>query len=263
MLRRLSLSHSIQDEEVVKYKNQLELVENHFEEIAKYIEKYAKTTEKMGRKGSNLANTILASFEDLEQQDIATQATKFANCLTSVQRDREELANELRERIASDFRVYETKCSETKKEVRDYDHLLVKEHNQKADLLRLQGKYPANTRKIMETKVRLEKAEIMTRNARNLLHQQMEDFEKQKLNDCGRILREFVALEMQFHARVLQDYTKAYQHLMKIHDSQSDNPRVYDISDEKNDQESNSTLNCVVPLTSKGKDSRLSTSDFY
>ncbi|XP_031552494.1 protein FAM92A-like [Actinia tenebrosa] len=263
MLRRLSLSHSLQDEEVVRYKNQLELVENHYEEVAKFFEKYAKTTEKMGRKGNNLANTILTSFEDLEQQNIVIQATKFTNCLTSVQRDREELASELRERIASDFRVYETKRSETKKEVRDYNHLLVKEHNEKADLLRLQGKYPTNTRKIIETKVRLEKAEIMTRNARNLLHQQMEDFEKQKLNDCGRILREFVTLEMQFHARVLQTYTKAHQHLMKIHDSQSDTGQHDYISELKNDRDSNSTLNGVTPFKSKGKDSKLSLSDLF
>lgn len=263
MLRRLSLSHSLHDEEVVKYKNQLELVENHFEEIAKYVEKYAKTTDKMGRKGCNLANTILASFEDLEQRDIVTQATKFTNCLTSVQRDREELANELRERIASGFRVYETKCSETKKEVRDYNHLLVKEHNEKSDLLRLQGKYPANYRKIMDTKVRLEKAEIMTRNARNLLHQQMEDFEKQKLNDCGRMLREFITLEMQFHARVLQTYTNAYQHLMEIHDYPSGRSRVSDILDHKINQDSNnSILNDVTPL-SKEKQSKLSMSDLY
>jgi hypothetical protein len=243
------------------------MVESHFDELAKLIEKYAKTIEKLGRKGNTLSNAILSSFEDLENPRIATQAAKFTSCLTSVQTDREAFASELCGRIAEDFRVYETKCSEIKKEANDHNHLTMKEHNEKADLLRLQNRFPADKRKIMETKVRLEKAEIMSRNSRSLLHQQMEEFEEQKLSDSGRILREFVRMEMQFHARSLQTYTKAFQHLMKIPDHLNDNS-VYKISDEKNEQDSNSTLNSVTVVKSKEKhvkedDSKLSINDLF
>ncbi|KAK3703579.1 hypothetical protein QZH41_006905 [Actinostola sp. cb2023] len=254
-----SFSKSSKDEDVLHYKNRIDLVESHFKELAKLVEKYAKTTAKLGQTGISISEAVCSSFEDLEPKGVAVHVEKFGKCLTSLQTEREQLASELSSKIAGDFRVYETKCSETKKEIDECNHLIVRENHEKEHLQKLQNKIPLNRRKFMESKVRLEKAQVMTNNSKNLLHEQMEEFESQKLHDSGRILREFVRTEMQFHARCLQIFTKAYQHLMKVPDA-NDNI-VYTLSDEKKVEDSASRG--VLFVKSRKKDSALSLSDLY
>ncbi|KTG03755.1 hypothetical protein cypCar_00033771 [Cyprinus carpio] len=54
-----------------------------------------------------------------------------------------------------------------------------------------------------------------TRTTRQL-EETIDDFEKQKIRDIKKIFGEFVTVEMAFHAKALEIYTTAYQHIQNV-----------------------------------------------
>lgn len=257
-----SFRRSSRDENVLKYQKRVDLVQTHFKELAKLVTKYAKTTEKLGQRGISISDAIYSSFEDLEPQGISSEVEKFCKCFTDLQTEREQLASNLKSGIAEDFRVNETKCRETRKEIDSCNDLIIKEQHEKTQLQKLQNKIPLNRRKVMETKIRLEKAQVLTKNAKDLLGEQMEEFEQQKLYDSGRILREFVRTEMQFHARCLQTYTKSYKFLMEFSDI--NDTTVCSLENEQKGRDSPENMpRDVLFVKSKRQDSALSLSELY
>uniref|UniRef100_A0AAY4CM85 Uncharacterized protein n=1 Tax=Denticeps clupeoides TaxID=299321 RepID=A0AAY4CM85_9TELE len=54
-----------------------------------------------------------------------------------------------------------------------------------------------------------------TRTTRQL-EETIDDFEKQKILDIKKIFGEFVTVEMAFHAKALEVYTTAFQHIQNI-----------------------------------------------
>ena len=52
------------------------------------------------------------------------------------------------------------------------------------------------------------------------LEEQIDSFEKQKLRDVKSILLNFVTIELSYHAKAVELYTKAYQDIAEINELQ-------------------------------------------
>lgn len=256
-----SFRRSSRDEDVLKYKNRVELVQSHFREIAKLVDKYASTTEKLGQRGVNISDAVYSSFEDLETHELFSDVNNFCKCFTDLQTLREELASTLKTTVAEDFRVRQTDCKETKKEIDLCNDLITKEQQEKQHLQKLKNKIPVNRRKIMESEIRLEKAEAAAKNAKDVLREEMAQFERKKLHDSGRILREFVRTEMQFHACCLQNYTKAYRFLMEVPDV--NDSVVHSLKEDHNEKTQEKESDVLFVKTKRRESSSMSISDLY
>lgn len=248
------LKHS-KDEDVSKYKDRVVLVESHLKELARVCEKYAKTTEKLSRRGLAISDAILSTSK--EGDETMSVLENVSTSLAALNDQRQKFSINLKSRIAGEFRVNETKCKETKKEIDLCMRLIEKEYREKEQFLKQQSKVPIDRAKVMETKIRLEKAQEHSKNSKQLLGEQMEEFEIQKRNDIARILRDFIDLEMKLHARCLEIYTDAYQQLKSIPDTINVS-RVYSIV---NKQSENNVHDALFHKSSKLNDSHLSLKD--
>jgi hypothetical protein len=52
------------------------------------------------------------------------------------------------------------------------------------------------------------------------LEEQIDSFEKQKLHDLKKILMNFVTVQLSFHAKAVELFTKAYQDVAEINEAQ-------------------------------------------
>ncbi|XP_032233557.1 CBY1-interacting BAR domain-containing protein 1-like [Nematostella vectensis] len=217
MLSSLYMSlKTTQDEDVRSHKARVKLVDHHFKQIAKRTQKYATFTKKSGSQGAKLCEEIKDSFEELEERDVSVHIDKFSKCYSSVQKLKGALSQNIHERIATEFRVYETKCNELNREIRECENLIHKHKNEECNLEKMKNRVPMDRRKFVEAQLREDQAKISSAHSKKMVQRKVERFEREKLEDTGKILREFVRLEMEFHAHALQTLTKAYRHLMNV-----------------------------------------------
>lgn len=213
-----SLAWSLQEksETMECLHNRISKIESHYKEVAVLMNKYASVSTKLSRKGEHLSNELLLSAKEIEEGDIASSLAKFSKCLTSVQKSRQRMAEQIHNRTTNDFLIYESRCKEMKKLVKDCAQLEQKEKEDTMHLEKLKAKYPAERRKIIEAETRRLKSERSAKALCAILQEDMKKFERKKVEDLRIALGDLVRTEMQFHARALQTYTKSYQYLKEL-----------------------------------------------
>lgn len=212
----LAWSLKAKSETMKIFHNRITKIGTHYKEIAVLMDKYVDVTTKLSRKGENLANEVEFCATDIEEGDIAKSLAKFSKSLNSIQKSRVRLAEEIHNRALSDFLIYESRCKEMKKSVRDCVQLEQKEKDDTTQLEKLTAKFPSERRKIIEAETRRLKSERSAKASRAVLQEDMKRFETKKVEDLRLALADFVRTEMQFHARALQTYTKSYQYLKDL-----------------------------------------------
>ena len=64
-----------------------------------------------------------------------------------------------------------------------------------------------------QAETELQKASIEASRSQHALEQQVDSFESKKIRDMKNILRDFVNIELVFHAKALELYTQCFQAL--------------------------------------------------
>ena len=67
-----------------------------------------------------------------------------------------------------------------------------------------------------QAEAELQKASIEASRSQHALEQQVDSFESKKIRDMKNILREFINIELIFHAKALELYTQCFQTLETV-----------------------------------------------
>ncbi|CAG5115955.1 unnamed protein product, partial [Candidula unifasciata] len=190
-------------------------IEQHLGQLCDIASSYTRKTARLRDKGDLLAKELIGISEvEKWNPTLSTGLAKFAETLSAVQDYREAEVKRLEGKIITPLVNYGLLCKQTKNDLKSAFAARDREVNQKKKLQTLQNKNPADRHKILEAE--LQRASLDASRASKALEQQIDKFEERKLQDLKKILREFVTIEMHFHAKALELYTQSFQTLDHI-----------------------------------------------
>lgn len=169
------------DHQVDFIHQRVKFVEKHLSELCHEFASYSRKMGQLRDSGDSLANKVLnyAVGENLHHS-LRSALTKFAEKLAAVQDYRQAYIQRLEAKVILHLAEYGENCKQAKAEV-----ALVKASNE-----------ATKSFKDLESK--------------------MDTFEQKKLYDLKRIFMQFINIELLFHAKALEIYSKAYNDVNSI-----------------------------------------------
>ncbi|GFN93003.1 protein fam92a1 [Plakobranchus ocellatus] len=190
-------------------------IENHLSQLCDTSSSYTRKTARLRDKGDLLAKQLMEYAEyEKWNPSLSSGMLKFAENVSAVQDYREAQVKRLEGKIISPLMHYGLLCKQTKNDLKSSFAAIERELVQKKKLETTKAKTPTDRSKILEND--LQKASIESSRSSKSLEQQVDKFEEQKLKDLKKIMREFVMIEMHFHAKALELYTQCFQTLDSV-----------------------------------------------
>ncbi|KAK7454692.1 hypothetical protein BaRGS_00039558, partial [Batillaria attramentaria] len=187
-----SVSKTVQD--------RITAIEKHLGQLCDDFGSYTRKTARVRDKGDQLSRDI-AEYAEYEKWNPSLREglTHFAESLSAVQDYREAQVHRLEKKV---------------NDLKGAFSAQQREQNQKKKLEQMRTKTPQNTQQIVSlAETELQKASIDASRSTHALEQQIDSFESKKIRDMKKILREFVNIELVFHAKALELYTQCFQTL--------------------------------------------------
>nr|CAD7575620.1 unnamed protein product [Timema californicum] len=123
--------------------------------------------------------------------------SKFSATLSAVSDYRDAEVRRLETKVVSELSQYEGICKHAKEEVKSTFAARDRELARRRQLDRVRERSPRNRQQIA-------------------LEEQIDIFEKKKLHDLKSVLLDFVTVELSFHAKAIELYTRAHQEIAEI-----------------------------------------------
>ncbi|CAL1541301.1 unnamed protein product [Lymnaea stagnalis] len=192
-------------------------IEQHLGQLCDIASSYTRKTARLRDKGDMLAKELM-EFSEYEKWNptLSTGMTKFAESLSAVQDYREAEVKRLEGKILSPLVNYGLLCKQTKNDLKSAFAAIDAEVNQKKKLEATRTKSPGDRQKIVKLENTLQRVSLEASRSSKGLEQQVDKFEEKKLKDLKKIFRDFVTIEMHFHAKALELYTQCFQTLDSI-----------------------------------------------
>ncbi|XP_038068066.1 protein FAM92A-like isoform X1 [Patiria miniata] len=192
-------------------------VEKHFADLCQQFSAYSRKVARVRDKGDVLAKSVL-TYAGSEASSTKSGLTGFAEKLSSVSDYRQAMVDRLSQRVVHPLTLYGQNFKHTREDMKATFAARTKEINEQKKLENIRKKNPNNRQQIAQAESKLQRANVdASRTSRNL-EDQMDSFERKRLQDLKSILSEFVKIEMLFHSKALEVYTEAWQHLHAISD---------------------------------------------
>ncbi|XP_033626877.1 protein FAM92A-like [Asterias rubens] len=192
-------------------------VERHFSDLCQLFGAYSRKLARLRDKGDQLAKGVLA-YAESEASSTKSGLTGFAERLSSVQDYRQAMVDRLSQRVVHPLTLYGQNFKHTREDMKATFAARTKEINQQKRLENIKKKNPNNRQQIAQAESKLQRANVDASRSNKNLEDQMDSFERKRLQDLKNMLSEFVKIEMLFHAKALEVHTEAWQHLHAISD---------------------------------------------
>ncbi|XP_039280859.1 protein FAM92A-like isoform X1 [Nilaparvata lugens] len=213
-------------EQQAKFANdRIASVEKTFSELCSVMAGYTRKVARVRDMNDNLAKN-LHSYSESEKinRSLKQGLGDFSNTLVEIGDYRNIETQRLDKRVVQELVQYESVCRNAKDEVKNIFSARDRELAWKKQLERVKERNPYNRQQITTAESELVKASVEVSRTQKALEEQMDLFEKKKLHDLKAILMDFIAIEIESHARVIELFTRGYQELMQINED-------YDLED--------------------------------
>ncbi|XP_011504931.1 PREDICTED: protein FAM92A1 isoform X1 [Ceratosolen solmsi marchali] len=182
---------------------------------------YTRKAARLRDKNDEVAKTIqtYANSEEINRS-MSTCLVNFANTLSMIGDYRDAEVQRLNSKVIGPLSQYQNACKRAKDNVKSIFTARDEELKRKRLLDKIRDENPKNQQKISQAKSNLMKATVEVSRVVKGLEEQIDSFEKQKLHDLKKILLNFVTVQLSFHAKALELFTKAYQDVAEINEAQ-------------------------------------------
>ncbi|XP_039280860.1 protein FAM92A-like isoform X2 [Nilaparvata lugens] len=207
-------------EQQAKFANdRIASVEKTFSELCSVMAGYTRKVARVRDMNDNLAKN-LHSYSESEKinRSLKQGLGDFSNTLVEIGDYRNIETQRLDKRVVQELVQYESVCRNAKDEVKNIFSARDRELAWKKQLERVKERNPYNRQQITTAESELVKASVEVSRTQKALEEQMDLFEKKKLHDLKAILMDFIAIEIESHARVIELFTRGYQELMQINE---------------------------------------------
>ncbi|XP_030253706.1 protein FAM92B-like isoform X1 [Sparus aurata] len=203
---------SSRDVQVKSMEQTVKHAEKYLGEICSLLASYTRKTAKL-RDKADLLVAQLFDFSRTEDPEVQIGLRNLAEDLAMVQDYRQAQVERLETRVVSPLKAYGDVVKSKRADLKKFNTDLNRELKelQKVEKIRLRN--PADRQSISQAEVNAQKASNNAQRSIRQLEETITDFQRQKLEDIKRIFTDFITVEMLFHAKALEVYTRTYDNL--------------------------------------------------
>nr|XP_057912400.1 CBY1-interacting BAR domain-containing protein 2-like [Doryrhamphus excisus] len=195
-----NLDHIVKDAEV------------HMGDLCRLLASYAKATAKLRDKADNLVARLF-DFSNTETAEIQEGLKTLADDLAVVQDYRQAEIERLETKVVAPLNAYGAIIKSIKANMKRWNADLNRELKELQKLENIRLRNPADRHTISQAEVNARKASSNAQHTMRNMEESILDFQEQKLHDVKKIFLEFIRVEMLFHAKALEVYSRTHHSL--------------------------------------------------
>ncbi|MBN3315333.1 FA92A protein, partial [Atractosteus spatula] len=209
----LHVRHSSGDNQTRQIQESITNVEKHFGELCQLFAAYVRKTARLRDKADLLVREV-SLYADTETPNLKNGLKNFADQLAKIQDYRQAEVERLEAKVIEPLKCYGTLVKLKRDDLKTTQSARNREAKQMQQLERMRQRSPSDRQIIAESE--LQRATMDATRTTRQLEETIDEFEKQKIRDIKKIFGEFVTIEMTFHAKALEVYTTAFQHIQNV-----------------------------------------------
>ncbi|XP_016359754.1 protein FAM92A1-like isoform X2 [Sinocyclocheilus anshuiensis] len=190
-------------------------VEKHFGDLCQLFAAYVRKTARLRDKADLLVKEV-GLYADTETPNLKLGLKNFADQLAKIQDYRQAKVERLEVKVIEPLKAYGNVVKTKREDLKQTQIARNRETKQMQQLESMRQRNPSDRQIISQAESELQRATMDATRTTRQLEETIDDFEKQKIRDIKKILGEFVTVEMAFHAKILEIYTTAYQHIQNV-----------------------------------------------
>ncbi|XP_073678299.1 CBY1-interacting BAR domain-containing protein 1 [Garra rufa] len=190
-------------------------VEKHFGDLCQLFAAYVRKTARLRDKADLLVKEVNL-YADTETPNLKCGLKSFADQLAKIQDYRQAEVERLEVKVIEPLKAYGNIVKTKREDLKQAQLARNRESKQMQQLEKMRQRNPSDRQIISQAESELQRATMDATRTTRQLEETIDDFEKQKIRDIKNIFGEFVTVEMAFHAKALEIYTTAYQHIQNV-----------------------------------------------
>ncbi|XP_078072111.1 CBY1-interacting BAR domain-containing protein 1 isoform X2 [Mustelus asterias] len=188
-------------------------VEKHFGEMCSLFAAYARKTARL-RDKADLMVKELREYSDTETPNLKYGLSSFADHLALIQDYRHAEVERLEAKVVEPMKKYGSITKLKKEDLKVASGAIKRESRQIAHVERMRQRNPSDRQVVAESE--LQRVTMDAARISRQLEETIDDFQEEKITDIKKIFGDFITIEMAFHAKALEVYSNAYQHVQNI-----------------------------------------------
>uniref|UniRef100_A0A8B9RBN2 Family with sequence similarity 92 member A1 n=1 Tax=Astyanax mexicanus TaxID=7994 RepID=A0A8B9RBN2_ASTMX len=188
-------------------------VEKHFGDLCQLFAGYVRKTARLRDKADLLVKEV-SQYADTETPNLKHGLKNFADQLAKIQDYRQAEVERLEAKVVEPLKTYGSVVKMKRADLKLTQTARNREAKQMQQLERMRQRNPSDRQIIAESE--LQRATMDATRTTRQLEETIDVFERQKIQDIKKIFMDFVSVEMIFHAKALELYTTAYQHIQNV-----------------------------------------------
>ncbi|KAJ9591456.1 hypothetical protein L9F63_002062, partial [Diploptera punctata] len=217
MIKANRLQHVACEQQAKFIQDRILLVERHFAELCTVFAAYTRKNAGLRDKSDEMVKVIqdYAEAENVNKS-LKNGLLQFCSTLSAVGDYRDAQVQRLETKVVSELSQYEDICKHAKEDVKNTLTVCEKELARRKHLDRIRERNPRNRQQISLAESELLKAGADASRTVKALEEQSDMFEKKKLQDMKSLLLTFISIELSFHSKAVEFFSKAYQDIAGI-----------------------------------------------
>ncbi|XP_049854536.1 CBY1-interacting BAR domain-containing protein 1 isoform X3 [Schistocerca gregaria] len=202
-------------------------VEKHFADLCAVFAEYTRKNASVRNKNDDLAQSLqnYAQSENVNKS-LKNGLLEFSQTLSFVSDYRDAKVKRLEKKVVEELSAYDGICKHAKETVKNSLSVRDRELARRKQLDRVRERNPHNRQQISIAESELLKATAdLSRTVRSL-EEQTDMFEKKKLHDIKSIILNYTIIELSFHAKAVELFTKAYQQVSEVDEEEDMEPLI-------------------------------------
>lgn len=219
IIRASRAENAVCEQQARFIQERISMVETNFSELCSAFSLYTRKSARL-RDSSDELSKVLQTYSENEtiNKSLKQGLFNFANTLGYVGDYRDMQVEYLDKNVVQELSHYDTACRNVKDEIKNIYTTREREMSRRRNLDRIKERNPRNRQQITIAETELMKATAELARNQKALEEQMDLFEKKKLHDIKAIMLEFVKMELAFHSKAVEFFTKAYKDVAQINE---------------------------------------------
>lgn len=205
----------IRDTQTKQIQESITHVEKHFGDLCQLFAGYVRKTARLRDKADLLVKEV-SLYADTETPNLKNGLKNFADQLAKIQDYRQAEVERLEAKVVDPLKNYGTVVKMKRADLKLTQTARNREAKQMQQLERMRQRNPSDRQIISQAESELQRATMDAARTTRQLEETIDVFERQKIQDIKKIFMDFVNVEMIFHAKALELYTAAYQHIQNV-----------------------------------------------
>ena len=200
------------DELIIGQQENIKKLEKEISMLKKNIEKYSETLSKSKKRSDEVGNSIEKIFEG-EKGKFRETLEKFSEILFDVGKYKEKNVSMIYDKVIGELSLSRCRCKQATFNI-DFALKSQKDEQRKEKYLKkIKETEPLDKHKFTKAQTALLASKVETEKAFHSLKEELESFDKQRVEELRAVLLAFTESELKYHSHALELYSRGFNML--------------------------------------------------